>query len=97
MPFPTAGSSTATRQDDGGFLGAEPNKVGVDATCTPMAPDDNMLGNFVWLDTDGDGIQDGGETGINDVRVELYGPGPDGIARLRAAPAKTRWAPRSSS
>ncbi|MEO1084535.1 MAG: SdrD B-like domain-containing protein, partial [Acidobacteriota bacterium] len=69
------------RQDDGGFLGAEPNKVGIDATCTPMAPDDNMLGNFVWLDSDGDGIQDPAEPGINDVRAELYSPGPDGVAR----------------
>ena len=71
----------ARRQDDGGFLGAEPNKVGIDATCTPSMPNDNMLGDFVWRDDDGDGIQDPGETGINDVRAELYSPGPDGMAR----------------
>jgi len=71
----------ATRQDDGGFLGAEPNKVGIDATCTPLPPDDAMLGDFVWVDDDGDGVQDAGESGVNDVPVELYQPGPDGIPR----------------
>jgi protocatechuate 3,4-dioxygenase beta subunit len=30
------------------------------------------VGNYVWTDTDGDGTQDGGETGINGVTVELY-------------------------
>ncbi len=72
----------SNRQDDGGFLGAEPNKVGIDATCAPVAPDDAMLGDFVWLDADGDGIQDGGlEVGINDVPVQLFDPGSDGLPR----------------
>ena len=30
------------------------------------------LGDFVWRDTDGDGIQDDGEPGIQNVRVDLY-------------------------
>ena len=30
------------------------------------------LGNYVWTDTDGDGIQDGGEDGISGVTVNLY-------------------------
>ena len=30
------------------------------------------LGNFVWLDTNGDGIQQAGEAGVNNVVVELY-------------------------
>lgn len=32
-----------------------------------------LLGDFVWDDTDGDGIQDGGETGVAGVRVDLSG------------------------
>ncbi|MEJ2746881.1 MAG: SdrD B-like domain-containing protein, partial [Anaerolineae bacterium] len=32
----------------------------------------SSLGDFVWQDDDGDGAQDGGETGINDVTVSLY-------------------------
>ena len=36
------------------------------------------IGDRVWLDSDGDGIQDGAETGLGGVTVELYDPGPDG-------------------
>ncbi len=30
------------------------------------------LGDFVWLDRDGDGIQDAGESGMGDITVRLY-------------------------
>lgn len=30
------------------------------------------IGNFIWIDTDGDGIQDAGEPGIQGVQVTLY-------------------------
>jgi protocatechuate 3,4-dioxygenase beta subunit len=33
------------------------------------------LGNFVWLDADADGIQDGEETGVDQVIVELWSNG----------------------
>ncbi len=36
------------------------------------------IGDRVWLDSDGDGIQDGAETGLGGATVELYDPGPDG-------------------
>lgn len=36
------------------------------------APAPIEIGNYVWLDTNGDGIQDAGESGIDSVRVELY-------------------------
>ncbi len=36
------------------------------------------IGNFVWEDVNGNGIQDAGEPGIADVTVHLYGAGPDG-------------------
>jgi protocatechuate 3,4-dioxygenase beta subunit len=32
----------------------------------------DQIGDFVWEDTDGDGIQDAGETGITNVTVRLY-------------------------
>jgi hypothetical protein len=38
----------------------------------PVVTPPASLGNFVWLDTDKDGIQDGGEMGIPSVTVELY-------------------------
>ncbi|MCB9296615.1 MAG: hypothetical protein H6559_26400 [Lewinellaceae bacterium] len=31
-----------------------------------------FIGDFVWQDTDGDGIQDAGEPGIPGVTVNLY-------------------------
>ncbi|MGD8969182.1 MAG: SdrD B-like domain-containing protein, partial [Anaerolineae bacterium] len=34
--------------------------------------DDPELGDFVWHDVDKDGIQDSGESGIENVRVDLY-------------------------
>ncbi len=36
------------------------------------------LGDRVWLDTNGDGVQDGGEPGLNGVTVVLTEAGPDG-------------------
>jgi hypothetical protein len=38
------------------------------------------IGNRVWLDSDADGIQDAGETGISGVDVLLFNNGADGIA-----------------
>lgn len=39
------------------------------------------LGNFVWMDDNGNGVQDAGEAGVAGVTVTLYRPGfgPDGI------------------
>ncbi len=36
------------------------------------------IGNFVWEDVNGNGIQDSGEGGISNVTVNLYGAGPNG-------------------
>ena len=38
------------------------------------------IGDFVWLDPNGDGIQDPDEPGIEGVAVELTWYGPDGVA-----------------
>ena len=69
----------ARRTDDGGFLGAEPNKVGV--AVKPPVPAN--LGDRVWSDDDGDGTQNEpiATSGINDVPVQLFDPGPDGLPR----------------
>ncbi len=39
----------------------------------------NSLGDFTWLDADGDGVQDPTELPLEGVIVTLYGPGPDGV------------------
>ena len=37
-----------------------------------QSPCTGMIGDFVWSDTNGNGIQDSGEPGINGVKVNLY-------------------------
>ncbi|MGA8810813.1 MAG: SdrD B-like domain-containing protein, partial [Thermoanaerobaculia bacterium] len=65
----------ANRSDGLGSLAAEPLKVGLALGACPAA----SLGDFVWVDTNHDGIQNDGPTGLNNVRVELWSPGVDGI------------------
>ena len=43
-----------------------------DAGMYTSTPGMAAIGDRVWLDTDEDGIQDGGEVGINNVKVDLY-------------------------
>ncbi len=38
------------------------------------------LGDFVWFDIDGDGVQDPGEPGLGGVKVTAVWLGPDGVA-----------------
>ncbi len=65
----------AYRSDLGTPLSAEPNKVGTDlGSCTGAS-----LGDYVWVDTNGDGIQNDGPTGLNNVQMFLYAPGMDGV------------------
>ncbi|MCB8975991.1 MAG: carboxypeptidase regulatory-like domain-containing protein [Ardenticatenaceae bacterium] len=41
----------------------------------PSAPSTASLGDYVWLDVDVDGVQDGGESGVPNVTVNLYTSG----------------------
>lgn len=66
----------AQRSDGTGSLEAEPVKVGIElGTCSNLA----SLGDYVWADTNGDGTQNDGPTGLNDVPVFLWQPGGDGV------------------
>ncbi|HEY0733863.1 MAG TPA: SdrD B-like domain-containing protein [Herpetosiphonaceae bacterium] len=38
-----------------------------------------IIGDLIWSDADGDGLQDPGEPGIGGVTVALRGPGADGV------------------
>jgi uncharacterized repeat protein (TIGR01451 family) len=59
------------------LLPSEPIKVGIEVEDFQPA----ILGDYVWLDDNGNGIQDESlDAGINGVRVELYQPGKDGLA-----------------
>jgi len=44
-----------------------------------IEPAPSNLGNFVWIDWDGNGIQDVGEPGVEGVQVNLFGLGNDGV------------------
>ena len=65
----------ADRADGFGPLAAEPQKVGISLGSCDAA----SLGDFVWVDTNGDGNQNDGPTGLDDVYVRLFTPGGDGI------------------
>jgi len=65
----------ADRADGLGSLAAEPQKVGIALGACDAA----SLGDYVWLDTNDDGIQNDGPTGLNGVPVTLYSPGADGV------------------
>ncbi len=66
----------ADRSDGLGSLAAEPQKVGtVLGTCSIPA----SLGNYVWVDSNANGLQDDGQTGVNGVYVELFNIGVDGV------------------
>ncbi len=67
----------AARADGQGNLFAEPTKVATSIGSCPAA----TLGDFVWVDTNGDGQQNDGQTGVNGVFVELFTPGADGIPK----------------
>ena len=42
-------------------------------------PTDGLIGDYVWLDADGNGLQEATESGIEGVQVDLYNAGPDGV------------------
>ena len=64
------------RTDNGSYsLASEPVKVGIDVN--GVVP--NVYGDFVWEDTNQNGIQNGGEPGIDGIRVELFRDNGDGI------------------
>jgi hypothetical protein len=67
----------ATRTDNNQpLIAAEPIKVGI--KLKPLAP--AIYGDFVWLDSDQDGIQDAGETGVSGVHIDIYKDNGNGIA-----------------
>lgn len=48
-----------------------------DIDCGLIEP--TSVGDFIFDDLDGDGIQDAGETGVVNVAVQLWNPGGDGV------------------
>jgi len=65
-----------TGTTDGLTLGAGETSRTLDAGIVCPA----KIGDRVWEDTDQDGLQDGGELGVEGVTVRLFDCGPDGVA-----------------
>lgn len=65
----------ADRADGLGSLAAEPQRIGLTVTSIDGA----VIGDHVFVDTNADGTQNNGETGLNDVPVRLYSTGGDGV------------------
>ncbi|MBV5308993.1 SdrD B-like domain-containing protein, partial [Chromatium okenii] len=63
-----AAGKTVTDSDAANYTAAAPPVV-----------NNASLGDYVWLDKDGDGVQDTGEVGIAKVKVTLTGGGADGV------------------
>ncbi|WP_327698463.1 SdrD B-like domain-containing protein [Streptomyces sp. NBC_00459] len=51
----------------------------------------NRLGDLVWYDTNGNGIQDPGEPGAKDVPVELIDPATDDVIRTTTTDAAGKY------
>ncbi len=69
----------ASRQDNGTPLPpGEPIKVGM--LVSEQIP--AVYGDFVWNDANANGLQDGGEFGIDNIRVDLYKDNGDGIQNI---------------
>jgi hypothetical protein len=71
----TAGNSPVFAMDALHWSDEFKNNMTLDAGYKPIPA--GSVGNYVWSDTDGDGIQDAGETGINGVVVQLWSAGSD--------------------
>ena len=62
-------------------LAAGATRTDVDFGYTPLnaGGTTGQIGDRIWNDANGNGIQDGGEQGITGVKVTLTGAGPDGV------------------
>ena len=61
------------------YIHASPSKLGTNTIYALPGPCPGEIGDFVWHDIDLDGIQDPGEPGIDNVRLNLYKDNGDGI------------------
>ncbi|MBX2998999.1 MAG: DNRLRE domain-containing protein [Caldilineaceae bacterium] len=61
------------------YIHASPSKLGSNTIYAEPGVCPGEIGDFVWHDLNGDGVQDAGEPGINGVQVRLYRDNGDGI------------------
>ncbi len=61
------------------YIHASPSKAGTNTIYAEPGTCPGEIGDFVWYDTNHDGVQDPGEAGINGVQVKLYRDNGDGL------------------
>lgn len=61
------------------YIHASPSKLGTNTIYAEPGVCPGEIGDRVWNDTNGDGVQDNGEPGINNVTLNLYRDNGDGI------------------
>ncbi|EIJ43114.1 putative collagen-binding protein, partial [Beggiatoa alba B18LD] len=74
----TSGTSTGGRDGSDGSSGLN-DYVDSDNAPTETTGNANSLGDYVWFDFNGDGVQDANEKGIPNVTVNLYWAGADDV------------------
>ncbi len=83
LPGPNGTTNNPTGSQTPGAAGDEDGERNGDGGVNDYHAADSQglgsIGDFVWHDEDGDGVQDPGEPGIPWVRVDLMWAGPDGI------------------
>ncbi|SER78593.1 Cna protein B-type domain-containing protein [Streptomyces sp. yr375] len=82
-----------SKVDSGGHTTArvgDPGHVDHDLDAGLVGPVDR-LGDLVWHDTDGDGVQDPGEPGAKDVTVKLVDPATGRVVRTTKTDAAGRY------
>ncbi|MEM7394389.1 MAG: SdrD B-like domain-containing protein, partial [Verrucomicrobiota bacterium] len=77
ITFPHQGTNDLADSDADPTNGMTPQTLFLSSGTTNLSLDMGIyapvaVGDFVWVDTDGDGIQDGGETGVVGVAVVLF-------------------------
>ncbi len=65
-------------RDDGGTVGCNASDLSLEHHMVFSIPN-AMIGDRVWFDTNGNGVQDTGELGVAGLTVSLKGAGADGV------------------
>lgn len=78
---PSTGTDTSTTPTD--------NDAQASVTPVPVTPPAVSVGDFVWLDSDHDGVQDAGEPGIAGATLTITGPSGAAVTDVNGKPVST--------
>ncbi|NAZ17381.1 hypothetical protein GT020_15105 [Glutamicibacter soli] len=73
------------------YRSQEPIKTGITFQPPTVPLEKVRVGNYVWVDTNRDGIQDDNEKGIKDVALTIVGPGGNPVTDVYGNPVGPVW------